>query len=153
VDDWLKEAAGAGGIIVDPEALELAGVAVFKNAYRIFKERGYKTRLLSAAYRNHYHWSRFIGGEVSMTIPPNWIRRFVNSGITCENRMDDPVEPRLVRQLHKHFPDFTRAYEPDGMTPEEFDNYGATRKTLIQFLKSYDDMVGIIRNFMIESTI
>lgn len=40
-DDWLKKSTKG---IVDPECLEWAGVAVIKEAYRIYKERGYTTR-------------------------------------------------------------------------------------------------------------
>jgi transaldolase len=148
-DDWLKEVADRDNIIVDPVALDLAGVAVFKHAYKLYKERGYHTRLLAAAYRSHYHWSEFIGGDVSMTIPPMWIRRFVKSDIIVENRMDKPVDEALLTQLKKHFPDFNKAYDVDGMTAEEFDKYGATRNTLSQFLAGYDKMVGIIRSFML----
>lgn len=148
-DDWLKSVVNSEGIIIDPAALEFAGVAVFKNAYKIFRERGYRTRLLAAAYRNHHHWSEFIGGEVSMTIPTGWIRKFVKSDITVENRMDRPVDEGYLAQLKKYIPDFNRAYEPDGMVPEEFDMYGATRKTLQQFLAGYDSMVAVIRGFMV----
>jgi transaldolase len=147
-DDWLKEVVNKEGIIVDPIALEMAGVAVFKRAYKLYKERGYSTRLLAAAYRNHYHWSEFIGGDVSLTIPPPWIKRFIKSDITVESRMDRPIDPSIISQLQKHLLDFNRAYDVDGMVPEEFDDYGATRKTLTQFLNGYDNMVGIIRKFL-----
>jgi transaldolase len=145
LDDWLKETAEAQDIIVDPGALEMAGVAVVKRAYKIYKERGYRTRLLVAAYRNHMHWSEFIGGDISLTMPHKWIKRFINSDITVENRMDNPVDEGLIRQLRKHFPGFVKAYEPEGMYVSEFDSYGATRKTLAQFLNGYDKMVAIVR--------
>ena len=35
-----------------PAYLEWAGVGFMRNAYRTFEERGYRTRLLVAAYRN-----------------------------------------------------------------------------------------------------
>ena len=63
LDDWLKVVADKQEISVDPGVLEWAGVAVFKKAYRLFKERGYRIRLLSAAFRNHMHWSELVGGD------------------------------------------------------------------------------------------
>ena len=150
VEDWLKEVAEKENIIVDPLALTMSGVAVCKHAYQLYQERGYRTRLLVAATRHHHHWSEFIGGDVSMTIPPLWIRRFASSDITVENRMDTPVASRLIDQLRKHFPDFCRAYDADGMTPDEFAGFGATRRTLMQFLNGYDKMVAIIRGFMVN---
>jgi transaldolase len=150
IEDWLREVMNAEGIVVTPGAIDMSGVAMFKRAYKIYKEKGYATRLLAAAIRNHWHWSEFIGGDVSMTLPPAWIKRFVASDITVESRMDNPVDSKFLDQLQKHFVDFRRAYEPDGMKPEEFDAFGATRKTLTQFLKGYSDMVGIVRGFMVE---
>ncbi len=150
IEDWLREVMNKHDIIVDPHSIDMSGVAVFKNAYRIYREKGYKTRLLAAAYRNHFHWSELIGGDVSMTIPHRWIKRFAESDVTVENRIDIPVDPKVLNQLTKHFPDFRRAYEPDGMTAEEFDGFGATRRTLMQFLKGYDSMVDVIRGYMIN---
>ena len=149
VDDWLKEIADKQSIAVDPDCLEWAGVAVFKNAYKIFKERGYRTQLLAAAYRNHLQWSQFIGGDVSETIPYKWQVRFNKSNIKVENNMDKPVDERILTQLKENFPDFIRAYEPDGMTEEEFEHYGATVKTLMQFSQGYDQLIAIIRKCML----
>ena len=149
VEDYLNAYAAEKDIIVDPQAIVMSGVAVFKRAYSIYKERGYHTRLLAAAYRHHHHWSELIGGEVSMTIPPMWIRRFAGSDIKVENRIDNPVDQRLIAQLQKHFPAFCKAYEPDGLSYEEFDNFGMTVATFQQFLKGYDAMIGIIRDIMI----
>ena len=38
--------------------------------------------------------------------------------------MDDPVDPAILDELQARFPDFVRAYEPDGLTPSEFDTFG-----------------------------
>ena len=55
-DDWLKKSNDLDGIIVDPEAPDWAGIAVFKRAAAMYEERGYRPRLLAAAYRHHRHW-------------------------------------------------------------------------------------------------
>ena len=149
VDDWLKVVANRDHIIVDPVCLEWAGVAVMKNAYKLYQERGYRTQLLAAAYRNHRQWSEFIGADMSMTIPHKWIKRFNHSDITAESRIDNPVDPNVLKQLKKNFPDFIKAYEADGMTVDEFDTYGAVSRTLLQFLGGYDELVEMIRGFMI----
>jgi transaldolase len=149
VDDWLRSVVDRDGIIIDPGCLDWAGVAVMKNAYKIYKEKGYRTQLLAAAYRNHHHWSEFIGGDVSLTIPHGWIKKFNASDITVENRIDKPVDPQIIAQLSTHLPDFNKAYQPDGLTPGEFETYGATCRTLLQFLGGYDELIGIIRKIMI----
>ena len=150
MDDWLKVQMAKKGIITDPGYLEWAGVAVAKKAYGIYKERGYRTRLLNAAYRNHYHWSEFIGGDMSMTIPCEWQKKFNASDVEVKNRMDDPVDEKIIAELQKKFPDFCRAYDEKGMKPEEFEHYGSTRRTLLSFLGGYADLVQVIRLIMIS---
>ncbi len=148
VDDYIKYVASKDGTIVDPTYLEWAGVAVFKEAYRIYKERGYRTRLLTAAYRNHFHWSEFIGGDCCMTIPHAWQKRFNESDVTVEERMSHPVDPKIVDTLLTHFPEFVKAYREDAQKPEDFEHYGAFIMTLNGFLAGYDELCGIIRGFM-----
>lgn len=150
-DDWMKVLANKHHIITNPDYLEWAGVAVMKNAYRVFQERGYRSRLLAAAYRNHYHWSQFIGGDVVCSMPYKWAYRFNGSDVPVKNRMDEPVDPKIVNELLNKFDDFRKAYEPDGMAIEEFDNYGATVRTLRGFNQSYSDLVGVIRDFMLPN--
>ncbi|MGO9307708.1 MAG: transaldolase family protein [Spirochaetia bacterium] len=149
LDDWLKVVAEKKGIIVDPRVLDWAGVAVMKKAYRTYRERGYRLRLLSAAFRNHLHWSQFIGGDVVISPPFEWQKRFNESDVTVENRMERPVEPTVVEELSAKFEDFRRAFDEKGMTPAEFDDYGATRRTLRQFCKAVDDLGSLIRDQMI----
>jgi transaldolase len=120
-----------------------------KNAYKIYKEKGYRTQLLAAAYRNHLQWSEFIGADMALTITNKWIKRFNHSDITTEPRIDKPVDPKIIEQLAKHFPDFNKAYQPDGMPVEQFETYGATSRTLLQFLAGYDDLIRMIRDMMI----
>ena len=81
LDDWLKVVAEKRNITVDPGILEWAGVAVFKKTYQIFGERGYRLRLLSAAFRNHMHWSELIGGDVVVSPPYKWQLRFNASDV------------------------------------------------------------------------
>ncbi len=105
VDDWLKVVAAKENKAVTPGVLDWAGVAVFKNAYKIYKERGYKTRLLAAAYRNYLHWSEFIGGDVVLTIPYKWQKQFNESSSDVKDRMDKPVDPAILAEL-KTVPEF-----------------------------------------------
>ena len=146
LDDWLKAVAARKDLIVDPGCLEWAGVAVFKRAYALYMERGYRTRLLSAAFRNHMHWSEFIGGRVTISPQYAWQLKYIASDVTIENRIERPIPPHHLEALTMHFEDFCRAYEPDGMAPEEFVDFGATRHTLRQFLGSITNLGLFVRD-------
>ena len=149
LDDWMQALVKRDGIVVDPGLVHWAGIACFKKAYGLFRERGYRTRLLAAAYRHHLHWSELIGGDIVLTIPHGWQRLFNESSIDVVPRIDNPLPEGVVEQLYRSFPDFRRAYDADGMLAEEFDGYGATVRTLRGFIASYQDLVAVIRDFML----
>ena len=151
LDDWMKALVARDELSVDPAALDWAGIAVFKRTYGLFLERHYRSRLLAAAYRHHLHWTELVGGQVSMTIPYAWQVRFNKSGIDPAPRMNVPVDGRLIAALGEGIPDFRRAYEPGGLTLAEFDTYGASVRTLRAFIKSYHDLVGVIRDITLPS--
>jgi len=151
LDDWLKVVMEKEAISTDPGHLEWAGVAVFKKAYQLFRERGYRVRLLSAAFRNHMHWSEFIGGDVVISPPWSWQQRFAASDIAIVPRIDTPVDPRIVDDLLKRFPDFRRAYAENGLSVPEFDAFGSTRRTLRQFVAACAELNGLVRDVLIPN--
>lgn len=148
LDDWLKEVAARDGLTIAPEYLEWAGIAVFKRAYAIFQERGYHSRLLSAAFRNTRQWSEFVGGDVVISPPFAWQEKIQASGQRPAARIDEPVEEAITAAL-SHIPDFHRAYEPDGMIPAEFNEFGPTVKTLRQFLSATDELDQVVRDVLL----
>lgn len=151
LDDWLKVLMEKENVAIDPGYLEWAGVAVFKKAYKIFRERGYRIRLLSAAFRNHMHWSELIGGEVVISPPYSWQVRFDQSDIEVRPRIDNPVDPKIVESLLRKFADFGRAYNEGGLAIDEFDTFGPTRRTLRQFIAACHELDGVVRDFMLPN--
>jgi transaldolase len=150
LDDWLKELVKRDGIDIDPSALEWAGVATFKRAYQIFQERGFRARLLSAAFRNQLQWSELVGGDVVISPPFAWQEKLQVSGHDPQPRMDLPVDPAILAAL-RAIPDFRRANEPDGLSAAEFDDFGATRKTLRQFIAAGEELDQFVRDVLVPA--
>ena len=151
LDDWLKVVAEKRGVIANPWVFDWAGVAVMKKAYKLYQQRGYRLRLLSAAFRNHLHWSEFIGGDVVISPPYEWQVKYNASDVTIENRMQIDVDPAIVDELDRKFVDFHRSYIEDGMMNAEFDDYGPTRRTLRQFSKATEDLSSLVRDVIIPN--
>jgi transaldolase len=151
LDDWLKVLIERENVAIDPGYTEWAGVAVFKKTYKLFRERGYRIRLLSAAFRNPMHWSELIGGEVVISPPYSWQVRFNQSDIEVVSRIDRPVAPEVVEDLAKKFADFRRAYSENGISIAEFDSFGPTRRTLRQFIGACHDLDGVVRDIMLPN--
>lgn len=150
-DDWVKVLAKRDAIDIDPAYLDWAGIACMKRAYAIYQQRGYRARLLVAAYRHLGHIAEFVGGDLILSIPYEWQLQYNASSLEVTERMSQPVDPQIVANLSRKIPDFHRAYAEDGMTVEEFDTYGATVRTLRGFIGSAHDLIAEVRNFMLPN--
>ena len=152
VDDWVKISAEKSGAEIDPSIMDWAGVAVFRNAHKIYKERGYRTRLLSAAFRNHMHWSEIIGGDAVISPPYSWQVQINESGIKPNlNSVEEPIASHILEPMLEKLPEFRKMYEPDGLKVEEFTTLGATLRTLRGFLQSVNDLEAFVRDVTVPN--
>ena len=151
LDDWLKAVAEKQGLLLTPGVLDWAGVAALKRAYEIFQERGYRTRVLSAAFRNHLQLSELVGGDLVISPPFEWQQKINENGLELPRRIDVPVDPATIDELTRRLPEFSRAYQPDGMTPAEFETFGATRRTLRQFLDAGAQLEATVRDVLLPA--
>jgi transaldolase len=149
LDDLLQRVVLKEQIAIDPGYLAWAGVAVFKRAHEIFKQRGFRSSLLAAAYRHHLHWSQLIGPGVILTMPYPWWKQFEASDVEVEETLDRPVRPEILATLLRKFKDFELAYNEGALPPAAFASYGASVHTLNQFLGGYQDLLGLVRERML----
>ena len=132
LDDYLRDIAHDQRADVSEADIRWAGLAVTKRAYALYQERGYQAVLLIAAQRGIHHITELAGSDMIMSIHPKTQAMVFAPGIPRECRIDRLVPADAIACLET-IPDFRRAYEPDGMAPEEFITYGATQRTLSQF--------------------
>jgi transaldolase len=133
VDDYLREVVDDNRTDVQAQDIGLAGLAIVKRAYGIFRQRGYRARLLVAALRGVHHMVGLYGGDIVMSIHPSIQKPLIAPGVPRTAGIDTPVPADCVDRLLR-IPDFRRAYEPDGLVETEFIGYGLTQKTLSQFV-------------------
>jgi transaldolase len=149
LDDWLKVLVEKNNVCIDPGYIEWAGVAVLKKAYRLYSERGYRVRLLSAAFRNPMHGSEFMGGDLVISPPYSWQVRFNASDIEVRSRIDEPVREEVESELSRHFDDFRRASTEHALSIDEFDSFGPTQRTLRQFISACYELNSVVRDVLI----
>jgi transaldolase len=135
LDDYLREVAHDRRAAVSESDIRQAGLAVTKRAYSIYRERGYEAVLIVAALRGTHHMTELAGAELIMSIFPSVQELLLSADLPRQERIDVPVAADVIERLSQ-IPDFVRAYEPDGMTPDEFITYGVTQRTLSQFIES-----------------
>jgi transaldolase len=90
-------------------------------------------------------WTELVGGDLVLSPPFGWGKKFNESDFDPLPRIHVPVDPEIIASLEQ-IEDFRRAYEPDGMTPAEFDTFGATLKTLRQFLAADEELDQLVRD-------
>jgi transaldolase len=71
--------------------------------------------------------------------------------VTVEDRIHHPVDPRIVSELSKKFPDFLRAHSDGGLAVKEFDAFGPTVRTLRQFIEACHELESQIREIMLPN--
>ena len=67
-----------------------------------------------------------------MSIAPPYQEMLLSDDLPHEERIEAEIAGDVIERLSS-LPEFLRAYEPDGMKPEDFITYGVTQKTLAQF--------------------
>jgi transaldolase len=132
IDDYLRDVAWDSNINLTESDIRCAGLAISKRAYEIYKTSQYEAVLLVAALRGNYHMTGLAGAKIIMSIHPKYQALLLEPGVPRESGIDQPVESAVIKRLQA-MPEFVRAYEPEGMVPDEFITYGVTQKTLSQF--------------------
>ena len=135
LDDYLRDVAQDRKANVSESDIRQAGLAVSKRAYSIYAERRYEAALIIAALRGTYHMTELAGAQVIMSIAPPYQEMLISDKLPREPRIERPIPADVIERLCT-MPDFVRAYEPDGMSPEEFVSYGVTQRTLCQFYEA-----------------
>ncbi|MGI6298691.1 MAG: transaldolase family protein [Saccharofermentanales bacterium] len=135
LDDYLRDVASDTSDIVKESDIICAGTAAIKRSYQIFNERGYEAYLMPAGCRGAYHIADLAGARMIMSIAPKIAVLLAEMEGPFEERIDIPVDPEVIERLMT-MPEFVKAYEPDGMKPEEFITFGSTNRTLDQFVNS-----------------
>jgi transaldolase len=83
--------------------------------------------------------------------PCKWQKRFNASDVVVEDRIAIPVNPRIVADLVKKFPDFVRAYSEGGLAVGEFDTFGPTARTMRQFIEACHELEAQVREIMLPN--
>ncbi len=145
----LKAQAEARGIELNEADIRWAELAIFKQGYRIIEEKGYPNKMLMCSMRisppmndgsaASWHIEKIAGGDVVYTCPPKYIGELME----VEDKMR-PFNPEAIREeppqqsMEKllRLPYFVQAYEPDGMTKDQFNKHGALVATASEFSKA-----------------
>ena len=135
IDDYLRDVAGDASSPVTEADIRQAGLAVVKRAVSLYRERGYEAVLCVAALRGTYHLTELAGADLIMSIHPKVQQMIQAASLPPATGIERAVPADVLERLAM-LKDFRRAYAADGLTPDEFLTYGATQRTLAQFIET-----------------
>lgn len=155
--EFLADAAAAG-IELTPEDRRWAGIAIFKKAQRVFRERAYPSKMLICSVRvgptvegvqRCWHLEHTAGADAVFTLPPSFLTEFLGQcpDLTFAPRIWDDIPSDVMARLRK-VPYFNAGHEPDGIGVEDFDAIPALLSTYREFAKATEGMVAFVAERM-----
>ena len=134
LDDYLRDIAKDMQSDVAESDIIQAGTAAIKKAYAICKERGYESKLMPAGMRGGYHATALAGADMTMSLSAG-ILTALGKETEFVTHIDEAVSDETIAQLNT-IPEFVRAYNVEKMPEEEFIRFGASQRTLSQFVEA-----------------
>ena len=135
LDDYIRDVACDTGADVTEADIQTAGIAVAKRAYGLFRERNYRATIMPAGMRGTYHVTELVGANMVFSTAPKIQSMLETVKEPFSIGIDHPVDRERIERLMT-VREFRRAYEIDGMDESEFLTYGATQRTLSQFVEA-----------------
>jgi len=144
LDDYLRDVAHDGQAGVGESSLIWAGTAAMKRAYDLFGQKNTAVKLMPAGMRGAYHAAELAGADIRFSIHPKIQGLILQESPDTREKIAGEIPRKAIGELMS-MGEFVKAYEPDGMRPEEFIAYGVTQKTLAQFADAWN----VIESFVL----
>jgi transaldolase len=149
IDDPIRDELLALGVEGAAEAAKWGGVAVGRVVYDIlFRQRKYKRSfLLQASLRGPWHIDELVTDEevrTYITVFPDKAEEYDSVQRVIRPRMHEPVPVDMLEKLMKS-EIFRKAYDPNGLKVEEFDDYLPVAVTLKAFAKIFDEFLDYLK--------
>ena len=137
------------------------GIAVFHRAYRLLTEGGYASKMLACSMRagplvagkmRFWDVQKLAGGDIVYTCPPYVLEPLFEIGddLEFEPEIKKPV-PRNVMEKMLKIPFCIQAYDPNGLSLEQFNSHPSTISTVEAFSKGFAGLENFIGERMTTS--
>jgi transaldolase len=122
--DHLKLAAQREGLDARASDMELAGVALTRECYRIAQERNYPVTILAGGARIPLDLTALVGGALHATVNWSTFADVLASPEPFERGIDELLDPAAIERLMAAFPDVRRALREGSLAASEYDGFG-----------------------------
>jgi transaldolase len=123
-----------------------AGLAATRKMSQIIQARRYKAVIIGGGARHVRHFTEMVGGDQVVTI--NWkgtADLLIEQDQDVVHRFQCPVPPSVIDELVEKLPDFRKGWEPNGLTVDEYAEFGPVVLFTNSFLKSWRATLEMIK--------
>ena len=142
--------AREAGVELSEADIRWAGIAIARKAHRLFRERGYASRLMAASMRigptidgkvHVWHLEKLAGLDGVLTVFPNILEAFLANydDRPVESQVNEPVPDDVLERLLR-VPYFAEAYDEHGIAPEDWVRHPALVATANSFTQSMESV-------------
>lgn len=144
-DEWLAKEVEQLGIEISPDILYQAGMVIAKKVYRLVHDRGYQLGFIGGGVRGLQHFTEMVGGDVCITM--NWlghVDKLLELDQPVVSRLFNPVQEHVLDELLTKVPGFRQAYMEDGLTVDDYEEYGPVEYFRDMFVSSWKSTLNLI---------
>ena len=145
-DEYLKKYVKDQNIVISPDILCQAGLAATRKLYQIIHERHYPGIIVGGGVREPYHFTEMVGLHACITI--NWkgtADKLLEANPYVVHRFFNPVPQTVLDELMNKVLDFKRGYMIDGLTIEEYEEFGPVEHFRDSFVSAWKNALDMIK--------
>ncbi len=145
-DEHLKNYVKEHQIDISPDILCQAGLAATRKLHQIMQERHYPGTIVGGGARELYHFTEMVGLDACVTI--NWkgtADKLLEQNPPVVYRFFNPVPQTVLDELMEKLIDFKRGYLVNGLTVEEYEEFGPVELFRSSFVKSWQSVLNTMK--------
>jgi transaldolase len=145
LDDHFKRVIKEQQLSIDEELVRYAGLSIAKKEYEMMKDRKYPGIMIGGGARKLEDFTELVGGDLSITI--NWkgtAEVLIEQDKEVVDRIGNTLNEQQIQTLCEQLPDYQRAFETDGMSVDEYYDYGGVELFRTSFQKGWNALLALI---------
>ncbi len=157
-NEAFADSAREAGVELTADDRRWAGIAVFKHAQHLFRQRAYPSKMLICSVRlgpkvdgvqHCWHLEHTAGADAVFTLPPSFLTDlFQQCGdMSFETHIWDEAPSDVMAKLRR-VPYFTAGYDVDGISVGDFNTIPALQATYREFAHATNEMVAFVAERM-----
>jgi transaldolase len=145
-DEYLQKWVANENIKILPDILYMAGLVIAKKTYQITKAHWPEIGFIGGGVRGLHHFTEMVGADVCITM--NWqgqAEELLKLNQPVVSRFFNQVPELFVDELLEKVPEFSRAYKINGLSLEEYGEYGPVEYFRHMFINAWENSLNVIK--------